>query len=306
MATTGAKKKSKQPKQTARKVSLKSPDSYKSRKASLKADLDGMELLLLEHCPDGIVAVDRRGIVRYVNSAAEKLLKSKAGKLIDQKFTFPFDPSRPQEVSLPGTGQENRVAEVLTKEVKWGREKIFVVSLHEITDRVRQEEQLRTLSDMDPLTGLLNRRGFLKAAERQLSLAQRKKWGMTLFFLDMDGLKYINDSHGHVEGDQALIETATILQKTVRQPDIIGRYAGDEFAVLAFETQRKSGTGDKISIRLRKNLDAYNARRTPSKNLSLSIGFAYFDPKKPISIDELIDEADVKMYEEKRAKRRAR
>ena len=311
MATLSSKKKSAKSKRTAKKrivkkVSRKSPAASKPGKAPSKTDSNGMELLLLNNCPDGIVAVDRRGIVRYVNSAAEKLLRAKAGKLVNQKFTFPFDSRHPQEVSLPGSGQENRVAEVLAREVKWGREKIFDVSLHEITDRVRQEEQLRALSDLDPLTGLPNRRGFLKTAQRQLSLAKRKKWRMTMFFLDLDGLKYINDSHGHIEGDQALIDTAAILQKTVREPDIIARYAGDEFAILAFETQGKRAGGDQISIRLRKNLAAYNAHRTASKNLSLSIGVAYFDPKKPASIEALIDEADIKMYDEKRLKRRAR
>jgi diguanylate cyclase (GGDEF)-like protein len=311
MATSGSKKKSQKSKQlvkkqTAKKVSRKSPGASKPGKASSKTDLNGMKLLLLDNCPDGIVAIDRRGIVRYVNAAAEILLKAKASKLVDKKFTFPFDARHPQEVSLPSSGQENRVAEVLTREVKWGREKFFVVSLHEITDRVRQEEQLRALSDMDPLTGLLNRRGFLKTAQRQLSLARRKKWRMTMFFLDLDGLKYINDSYGHIEGDQALIDSAAILQKTVREPDIIGRYAGDEFAILALETQGKSASGDQISIRLRKNLSAYNARRAVSINLSLSIGLAYFDPNKPVSIEALIDEADIKMYEEKRVRRRAR
>ncbi len=311
MATSGARKKSKSPKRTApkrvaKKVSRQSPVSAVSGKTPLETGLGGMELLLLDNCPDGVAAVDRGGVVRYMNSAAEALLRTKANKLIGQKFPLPFDPGRPQEVSLPGSGQTNRVAEVLACEVKWGRERISVVSIHEVTDRVRREEQLRALSDLDPLTGLLNRRGFLKTAQRQLSLARRKKWSMTLFFLDLDGLKYINDSHGHVEGDQALVETAKILQKTVREPDIIGRYAGDEFAILAFETQRKSAGGDQISIRLRKRLAAYNARRTPSKKLSLSIGLAHFDPKKPVSIEELIDEADIKMYEEKRTKRRAR
>lgn len=311
MATSDAKKKGVKSKRTARKrtskkVSRKSPDTPKPGKASPKSNANGMEFLLLDNCPDGIVAVDRRGIVRYVNSAAELLLGANASKLVNRKFTFPFDSRHPHEVSLPGSGQENRVAEVLTREVKWGREKIFVVSLREVTDRVRQEEQLRALSDMDPLTGLPNRRGFLKTAQRQLSLAKRKKWRMTMFFLDLDGLKYINDSYGHIEGDQALIETAAILQKTVREPDIIGRYAGDEFAILAFETQRKSASGDQISIRLRKNLTAYNARRPVRKYLSLSIGLAYFDPNKPASIEALIDEADIKMYEEKRVKRRVR
>lgn len=274
------------------------------KKGSPKSGLDGLELLLLDHCPGGVAAVDRGGTVRYLNAAAESLLKTKARKLIGQKFPLPFHPAHPQEVSLPGPGQTNRMAEVLAREVKWGREKIFIVSIHEVTDRVRREEQLRALSDLDPLTGLLNRRGFFQAAQRQLSLARRNTWKMTLFFLDVDGLKSINDNHGHIEGDHALIEMAKILKSTVREPDIIGRYAGDEFTILAFETQGKGRAGEQISIRLRERLASYNARRALSKTLSFSIGLANFDPKNPLSIEDLIDEADIHMFEEKRIKKR--
>ena len=77
MATSGAKNKSIKSKQPAKKVSRKKPVAPKPGKASPKTDLNGMELLLLDNCPDGIVAVDRRGIVRYVNSAAEILLGPK-------------------------------------------------------------------------------------------------------------------------------------------------------------------------------------------------------------------------------------
>jgi diguanylate cyclase (GGDEF)-like protein len=304
MANQGAKAKRKLPKNSAKKKTARKSPAPSPPPAD-PSGLYGMEKVLLDQCPQGIVAVDRKGTVRYVNPAAETLLDKKTGRMVGEKFSIPFDPKRPQEVSLPGRGRESRIAEVLTSEVKWGKEKIFVVCLNEVTDRVRTEEQLRALSDLDPLTGLLNRRGFLKATQRQLSLAVRKKWGMTLFFLDLDGLKNINDVHGHIEGDQALLQVASILLKTVREPDIIGRYAGDEFTILALETKRKKVAGDEIAGRLRQNLDAYNTRRPVSKKLSLSIGIAYFDPKKPVSIDELIDDADIKMYEEKRTKRRA-
>lgn len=291
----------------ARSVSSSANSEKNSSKKSPSTDTpNDLEHRVLKNCPEGIVAVDSRGLVRYVNAAAEKLLRKKASSLVNRTFSLPFDTSRTQEVSLPGGGRDVSVAEILAKETRLGREKIFIVSLHEVTDRVRREEQLRALSDLDPLTGLLNRRGFLKAAERQLSLAVREKWGMTLLFVDLDGLKYINDSLGHIEGDQALIQTASILQTTIRQPDIIGRYAGDEFAILAFEVQKKSASGERISSRIRKKVDFYNSGKPAGRYLSLSIGLAYFDPESPVTIEELIDVADLKMYEEKRAKRGAR
>ena len=180
MSISNPEKKRQQPKVGTRRAKRTTPSSPKSDKDSPEKDFSfkstsDLKHQLLEKCPEGIVAVDRRGLVRYVNAAAEKLLRTKAQSLVNRTFSLPFDTTRPQEVSLPGGGRDVRVAEILAKEIRWGKEKIFIVSLYEITERVRREEQLRALSDLDPLTGLLNRRGFLKAAERQLSLAVREK-----------------------------------------------------------------------------------------------------------------------------------
>ena len=93
----------------------------------------------------------------------------------------------------------------------------------DITDRKMMEAEILALSITDQLTGLYNRRGFLSLAEQQLKLAKRNKSGMLLFFIDMDGLKWINDTLGHEEGDKALIETATLFKETFRTSDIIAR-----------------------------------------------------------------------------------
>jgi diguanylate cyclase (GGDEF)-like protein len=273
---------------------------------SVELNLGGMKELLVEFSPDGIVAVDRKGVIRYINAAAEKLLHANSVDMVGQKFDFPIDTHRPQEVSIAESDHREKVAEIRTSETKLGREKIYVVSLRDITDRAMMETQLRALSDVDPLTGLLNRRGFFDAAQRQLNLAKRQKWGMSLFFLDLDGLKWINDEFGHLEGDQALIETGVILRKTVRGPDIIGRYAGDEFTILAFEGTDDLDASEKIIMRLRKNIDTHNERKRAGRKISFSIGVAKFDAENTPSLENLIDDADYRMYEEKHQNRRAR
>ncbi len=257
---------------------------------------------LVTRCPDAILAVDHKGTVRFMNPAAERLLGQSAKKMVGRPFGFPVDPQRPQEVTVPRRGSDFGVAEMLAEEVDWGAQKLFVVSLRDVTRNVRTREQLRALSDVDPLTGLLNRRGFYDSARRQLGLAQRTKREMTLLFLDLDGLKWINDTQGHLEGDQALIEVANVLRKTFRQPDILSRYGGDEFAILAIEAKER-GSGQ-IVDRLEKNLQGHNARMRAEKKLSFSVGLAHFDPEKPISIENLIDHADEEMYSRKRSKRR--
>ena len=118
--------------------------------------------------------------------------------------------------------------------------------------REKFEEELLSLSIKDPLTGLHNRRGFLSLAEQQLKLSARNKRGVLLYFADLDGLKWINDTLGHQEGDNAIIEIATILKEASRESDIIARLGGDEYAVLAIDIiGKKSASPDKFMGNLR-------------------------------------------------------
>src|SRR5213595_3982108 len=103
------------------------------------------------------------------------------------------------------------------------------------TKQYMLQTELGNLALQDELTGLYNRRGFLALAERQLKLARRSGRSLLLFFIDVDGLKEINDVFGHAEGDAALKCTAEALETTFRDSDVIARFGGDEFAALAIE-----------------------------------------------------------------------
>jgi len=107
----------------------------------------------------------------------------------------------------------------------------------DITEKKQLEEVLKSIVITDELTGLNNRRGFLTLAQQQLKIAQRAGENMLLFFIDIDNMKWINDTFGHKMGDIALKNTAKILKKTYRESDIISRLGGDEFAVLVLDTQ---------------------------------------------------------------------
>lgn len=168
----------------------------------------------------------------------------------------------------------------------------------------QMQDHLRTLSITDELTGLANRRGFFAFAQQQMKSAKRNTERMVLFFADVDDLKVINDTLGHVAGDRALADAGQILRETFRDSDIIARMGGDEFAVIL-----GSVTDAGVAVvreRLAKRLTEYNARREGASRLSLSEGLAVFDPAKPVSVDELIREADARMYEQKQAKKAAR
>ncbi|MBI4767205.1 MAG: PAS domain S-box protein [Deltaproteobacteria bacterium] len=174
----------------------------------------------------------------------------------------------------------------------------------DITDRKQAEEALKALSLVDDLTGLYNRRGFFTLAEQELKLARRLERGIFLIFADVDEMKAINDTFGHLEGDRALIEIARILKENFRDPDIIARIGGDEFAILAIEGTLEAGP-DLLRERLRESLDRYNHKEPDRKyRLSLTMGAVVYDPENPVSIDTLLFQADKNMYAEKARKKR--
>jgi len=178
----------------------------------------------------------------------------------------------------------------------------FAVLFTDITDRKKMEEEILSLSVTDSLTGLNNRRGFLSLAGQQLKLSDRNKSKMALFFADMDGLKQINDTFGHEEGDKALIETANVLKAAFRASDIVSRLGGDEFAVLAFDIKEK--TPDIFAVKLQQIIDRQNNQENRRYKLSITMGCYCYDPENPCSIDELIARADKLMYEKKQNKQR--
>jgi len=163
------------------------------------------------------------------------------------------------------------------------------------------EEALQALSLIDELTGLYNRRRFFVLAEQYLKLSARTKMKLLLLFIDMDGLKWINDHHGHQEGDQALIGLASILKKTFRESDIVARIGGDEFVVLSEPTDESS---EVVLKRLYENIKDHNAEKSRSYPLSISVGVTQFDPHHPVSIDELLSRADALMYAQKRNRKK--
>ena len=168
-------------------------------------------------------------------------------------------------------------------------------------ERHRMQATLRSLALIDDLTGLYNRRGFRTLAGEQLKLARRSGRELSLVFADLDDLKAINDTLGHEEGDQALIETARILKATFRESYIIARLGGDEFTILAF--QAPADTARTLVSRLQQRLDAHNQRPGRRYLLSVSFGVAGIDPTATTSVEALMAKADQALLEQKQQKR---
>ncbi len=179
--------------------------------------------------------------------------------------------------------------------------KIYSVAfIKDINHQVELENEFRKLSLLDELTGLYNRRGFSFLATQHMKLADRLKKRLFLLFIDLNEMKKINDDFGHEEGDNALRAVAGILKKTFRKTDLIARYGGDEFVVMAVETS--SVNKEYFCWRLKEELGKYNAHSDKKYLLSLSIGISCYDFQNPVSLQSLIMEADFQMYQEKKEK----
>jgi len=161
----------------------------------------------------------------------------------------------------------------------------------------RNAELLASLSLVDELTQLKNRRGFFELAQQALKTARRECYTMGLFYIDLDGLKRINDTLGHLAGDQALRDTAQMLRQTFRESDILGRIGGDEFVALAHVAHDIRV----LTSRLREHLQVFNAAHERPYRLDVSIGTTLVTVTSDEDIETLLAKADAAMYEEKRS-----
>ncbi len=178
-----------------------------------------------------------------------------------------------------------------------------VEELEQALSQLKQaQETLRTLSLTDELTGLYNRRGFFTLADQHLKAARRARAETSLIYADMDGLKKINDTHGHEEGSNALKHLADLLRSTFRSSDIVARIGGDEFVIL--ETQAERTHARTSLTRLQENLRRHNEESALPYALSVSAGIVRGSLEEEQTIEELLARGDELMYVEKRRKQR--
>ncbi len=267
------------------------------------------------------IAISRDGIFLDVNTTFASWFGSTRESLVGKPGLPLFAPEDQARLSAM-SGQAGAMYEAqmlrpdgsrFSVEVR-GRDATFrgsparIAVLRDITEKKRQEaelieqaEQLRALSLKDELTGLHNRRGFIEHARQLLLGAARSERNACVFFIDLNGMKGINDSLGHEVGDRALCAAALVLSSVFRDSDIVSRLGGDEFAIFASEC----GAADvpRVNERLRAKTLEFNATTNEPFRLSMSVGSATFEPGSKSDLEALMETADQHMYEEKRAAR---
>lgn len=171
--------------------------------------------------------------------------------------------------------------------------------LDRTADLEKANSEILALSVTDELTGVTNRRGFYLLAESALLAARRDGRDCLIGFIDVDGLKKVNDGQGHVVGDALIVDLTQVLRTTLRQSDILARIGGDEFCVLVV------GAGSDPAVlkaRLGAAVQAFNVTEDRPYEISTSIGLMAVPASDIGTVDELLARADVLMYEEKNAR----
>src|SRR5690242_4030623 len=279
--------------------------SLAQQAAAMKASMDGMAI------------IDHYGVCTYINDAYAKIFGyADPERLMGaswETFFFSDELNRFKEEIMPAVWREGswrgealglRVnnstlpLEISLSSVVGGG---LVQVVRDITERKKLEDTLRNSSIKDELTGLLNRRGLLKEAAPYFDFARRQREKLLLLFIDLDGMKKINDEFGHNEGDNALMQTAQLLNRSFRSSDIIARLGGDEFIVLVTDLNANK---EEAITRLNDNLKAHNSGEERAHKLAFSIGVATLEPERMTCFEELLEQADQAMYEQKRMKRR--
>jgi len=266
---------------------------------------------LLALSPDAVI-VHAEGQVRFANLAASRLLGMEPGESLRGRTMYDFVPPELRELldAPPATPTNERArrsrgqlrsstGRLVDVELTAGPclfldKPAVVVLARDIAQQLRYERDLHALALVDELTGLANRRGFAFFAEAEVARARRERHSPVVVFADIDGLKEINDHHGHAAGDLAIRVVAQAFKSILRESDIVARWGGDEFVALIGEGGETAST--QLGARL---TGAISALRPPGLTFTVkaSLGVSSLDATLPLS--EAMERADAALYRTK-------
>ncbi|HED24445.1 MAG TPA: diguanylate cyclase, partial [Firmicutes bacterium] len=271
----------------------------------------------VENASDIIFTVNQEGIITYISPNITTLAGYERAEVEGKHFFNLLHPGDYQlcrafiedvfQGKAVGSQIEYRVFykdgtfkwHALKGSVDRGNEKdpVFIGISRNITEKKEYEEQLRYLSQHDQLTGLFNRIPLDRAMDR---LEGSDEYPISFLMCDLNGLKEINDTYGHSQGDAILKATADVFRESLREEDLVARLGGDEFVVVLKKTDEEMC--GQIVNRIRRQIEAHNRRCEKNFYIDLAIGSStVWDNQKPLM--KAFTEADDDMYREKRAKK---
>lgn len=257
-------------------------------------ELHGLLATLLVRHPDNLLVVDATGEVLFANLAARRLLcrlPANDGRLPTPFLDFDVENSRVHCKDIAG---EELIIELRAQPIDWHGTTAQFLVLHDVTAQVKQLRQLEHLVYRDPLTDLYNRRGLEHAIELLNASRAVAPQQIAVLYLDVNGLKQINDSAGHACGDAVIRETAGVLRHVLHVADIKARIGGDEFVALI--RQRPNRSLATVMQQLQHEIQRRNRLSDRLYTLSLSIGSLQLPAQQRLVMEEILAQADQRMY----------
>jgi len=251
--------------------------------------------------PIGMLVVDRRGVVLFVNPAAEAALGRSSEQLEGSELGIPIGGGEPVEMDIRRPDGAFGIAEVHVRPITWQGRAAYLVALHDVTERRREAEAASYRAAHDDLTGLANRGAFFEHLREAIERARRSDERLAVLFVDLDRFKAVNDRLGHAAGDELLREMRRRLQARVRSADIVARLAGDEFTVLLHGI-REEADAVAVADKLRTALEAPVNLGDEIASVGASIGVSVF-PDEAGDPEGLLMQADAAMYRAKESGR---
>ena len=279
---------------------------------------------ILENAGEGVITIDERGIIETFNTAAQMLFgydsKEILGKNVSlltpdsvadnhSQYILKYQESGVSKIvgnkrELTGKRKDSTLFPISLKvsELIVDGQKLYTALIEDISDSKAMMEDLQKLAERDSLTGLYNRFYFTAELERVTERSKRKKYiNCALFYIDLDNFKYVNDTLGHLAGDQLLIEVTTLFSSKLRRSDLLARLGGDEFAVIIYDVTQT--IAEKIANTLREFMQDYIfIQNGKSIHVGCSIGLAMFD-QDILSKEDLLARADFACHAAKKSGR---
>jgi len=306
---------------TMKKEAPKQPGEFSVYEAAIHKSI-AIGRVALAHVSDAVLIADRDGLITHMNPVAELLTgwssHEAIGKPMEDVFSVIHGTTKETAINPARRAmRENRVVDLAANSMLVQRDGSevaiedsaapvmndmgavvgVVIIFHDIRQSQTRVRLMEHLAQHDLVTGLPNRELLLERTERAIGLARRHRKLVGMLFIDLDAFKGINDSLGHLVGDELIRSVANALQAAVRDSDTVSRAGGDEFLVLLSEIETTTDAAN-VANKLLAALMKPHQLSTHAVSVAASIGIAVF-PIDGTTFEQLINHADVAMYEAK-------